>query len=98
MSNRRSRFEMRIDILVMIKRGETLPTRIMYGVRLSWSVLQSTLQSLVKQGLIEEYNELKGNNRSKKLYRITAKGDNVLKYFNRIDNLTELKLVSRIFD
>ena len=89
---------MRIDILVMIKRGETLPTRIMYGVRLSWSVLQSTLQSLVKQGLIEEYNELKGNNRSKKLYRITAKGDNVLKYFNRIDNLTELKLVSRIFD
>jgi len=97
MSARRSRFEMRIGILTLIKRGETLPTRIMYGVRLSWSVLQSTLQSLVKQGLIEEYNQVEGDDRSKKLYRITAKGDNVLKYFNRIDNLTELKLVSRIF-
>jgi len=94
MSSRRSRFEIYIDILAQIKSGETLPTRIMYGVNLSWKNLQSTLQSLINQGLIEEFNENEGDNRSKKFYRITEKGDNVLKYFNRIESLMELNLTS----
>jgi len=96
MSTRRSRVEVYIDILARIKGGETLPTRIMYGVKLSWNILQSALKSLISQGLIEEYNEYKGNDRSKKFYRITEKGENVLKYFNRIDSILELNLTSRI--
>jgi predicted transcriptional regulator len=92
MSSRRSKFEIYIDILALIKNGVVLPTRIMYSANLSWKPLRQILKSLVAQDLIDEEAFDDGDKRTKKIYRITEKGDNVLKYFNRAKDLMELEV------
>ncbi|MBM3291602.1 hypothetical protein FJY84_02875 [Candidatus Bathyarchaeota archaeon] len=91
MSARRSKFEIYIDILTEIKTGTIIPTRIMYGANLSWKPLKYILETMCNQGLIEEYSLLEGDKRTKKAYRLTEKGDNVLKYFNRAKDLMEIE-------
>jgi len=91
MSSRRSKFEIYIDILGLIKNGTVLPTRIMYSANLSWKPLRQILKNLVKQDLIEEEAFDEGDKRTKKIYRITEKGDNVLRYFNRAKDLMEIE-------
>ena len=91
MPGRRSKFEIYIDILDYIKNGVNIPTRIMYSANLSWKPLCSMLDSLVKQGLVEDiYNE-EGDKRTKIHYQITEKGDNVLRYFNRAKDLLKVE-------
>ena len=94
MSSRRSKFEIYIDILALIKGGVALPTRIMYSANLSWKPLCQILKSLVAQGLVEEHSMDGGDKRTKKIYGITEKGDNVLRYFNRAKDLMELEVTS----
>jgi DNA-binding PadR family transcriptional regulator len=49
------------------------------------------LDSLVKQGLVEDiYNE-EGDKRTKVHYQITENGDNVLRYFNRAKDLLKVE-------
>ena len=92
MSARRSRFEIYIDILSEIKNGVNIPTRIMYSANLSWRPLCTMLDSLVSQELIEDCsNEEGGDKRTKVYYKITEKGDNVLRYFNRAKDLLEVE-------
>ena len=57
MKNRRSKLEIYIDVLKVIKEGTTKPTRIMYGANLSWKLLQDVLNSMVEQNLIAEIDE-----------------------------------------
>ena len=96
MTNRRSKLEIYIDILEEINGGVVIPTRIMYGANLSWKPLQQVLKSLTNQELIVEYTTEDGDRRTKKAYKLTEKGTNVLRYFNKAKELVENERVPEI--
>jgi len=91
MSSRRSKFEIYMDILAEIKGGTVIPTRIMYGVNLSWKPLKQILKTLTAQMLIEEQSMGDIDKRTRKVYALTEKGENVLNYFNRAKGLMEME-------
>jgi len=86
MMRKRSRLEIYLDILNAIKKGIDKPTRIMYNINLSWNPFQKILESMVSQGLIARTEEKK-----RKHYVITEKGRNVLRYFNKANELIIIK-------
>jgi predicted transcriptional regulator len=89
--NRRSKLEIYLDVLKVIKEGTKKPTRIMYGANLSWKLLQGILGSMVSQGLIEEIDASDSRDkRTTKVYEITSKGDSVIRYFDRAKGLIEV--------
>ena len=97
MTRRRSKLEIYLDVLRVIKGGVRKPTRIMYGANLSWKPLQQVLRSLLDQGLIIEIDVSDGGDkRTTKHYEITQKGENVLRYFDRARRLIELEEVVRL--
>ena len=96
MTNRRSKLEIYIDILEEVRNGVIIPTRIMYGANLSWKPLQQILKSLVTQELIVEYVTEEGDKRTKKAYKLTEKGLNVLRYFNKAKELVEKETMPEI--
>lgn len=83
---RRSRFEMYVDILTEIDSGTILPTNIMFGTNMNWNSLKRTLDKLKAQGFIEE-QPIEGNNKSKKGYILTERGDNVLNYLKEANKI-----------
>ncbi len=97
MTRRRSKLEIYLDVLRVIKEGVHKPTRIMYGANLSWKPLQQVLRSLLDQGLILEIDVSDGGDRrTTKHYEITQKGENVLRYFDRARRLIELEEAVRL--
>jgi len=86
MSPRRSSFEIAIDVLNILAEGENRPTRIMYGSNLSWTSLKSKLDLLVNKGYVDEEFISDRN----KLYSITSKGIEVLRYYKRLESLVEV--------
>jgi len=90
LSARRSKFQLYVEVLDNIKNGETKPTRIMYSCNLSWKSLKDILHNLTEQELIEE-REVKSTKRSKKLYHILPKGENVLKFYRMASRLIEVE-------
>ena len=90
MSNRRSRFEIYVDILTEIMNGSNKPTKIMYGANLSYKPLKEILQSLLDQGLIEEKIGKIKDKRTKVNYLLTQKGLNVVRYYSKAKNLIEI--------
>ena len=65
----------------------------MYRANILWSPLCQALNTLATQGLIETaYDD--ADKRSKKLYRITEKGAQVLGYFNKSRELVETRAPS----
>ena len=92
MSGRRSKFEIYVDILTQIKNGVSKPTKIMYHSNLSWDRLGKILKSLIAQGFITERIVNERDKRTKRVYRITKKGDNVLRYSNNVKSLMELEV------
>jgi len=97
MTRRRSKLEIYLDVLWVIKNGTRKPTRIMYGANLSWKPLQRILNSMINQDLIREVDaSLSRDKRTNIYYEITQKGENVVKYFNRAKDLLELEEVSKI--
>ncbi len=96
MKHRRSKLEVYLDVLWTIKNGTRKPTRIMYESNLSWKPLQRTLNSLMSQELIYEYEpENLRDKRTTTCYELTQKGENVLKYFKRAEDLIELEVTPR---
>ena len=92
MNSRRSRLEIYIDVLKIIKAGDTKPTRIMYGANLSWKILQNVLCSMVDQGLVEEIDKSGSRDkRTNKVYQITSKGEGVIKYFGQAQRLLNIE-------
>ena len=89
-SIRRSKFEIYMGILAAIKGGTVIPTRIMYRVNLSWKPLKQILETLQAQMLIEEQS-IGGIERTRKVYALTEKGENVLNYFDRAKGLMEIE-------
>ncbi|MFQ6054255.1 MAG: winged helix-turn-helix domain-containing protein, partial [Candidatus Bathyarchaeia archaeon] len=93
---RRSRLEIFLDVLGIIKGGTRKPTRIMYGANLSWKPLQGILRSMVAQGLIVEVDAAASRDkRTTTLYEITQKGENIIRYFNKARDLLELEEIAR---
>jgi predicted transcriptional regulator len=89
MTNRRSKLEIYIDILEKINKGVIKPTRIMYEANLSWKPLQQILKSLISQELIIESTTEDSDKRTKKAYKLTEKGINVIRYFNKAKELVK---------
>jgi len=87
LSPRRSSFQIAIDVLSVIHQGESKPTRIMYASNLSWNTLKSTIDLLVNKGYAEEAGDMQGRG---KQYHITHSGTNVLKYYDRLEELVNL--------
>ncbi len=91
MKNRRSKLELYLTVLKVIKEGTTKPTRIMQSANLSYQALQGILNSMVGQGIIEEIDVSEfGDKRTKKMYKVTIKGDGVIRYFGRAKVLLEV--------
>jgi len=91
MLGRRSKFEIYMDVLAEIKRGTVIPTRIMYGTNMSWTPLMQTLRTLTAYGLIFEQSMGGDDNRTKKGYALTEKGETVLNYLNSAMGLLKLE-------
>ncbi|MEM2341300.1 MAG: winged helix-turn-helix domain-containing protein [Candidatus Bathyarchaeia archaeon] len=79
---KRSKLEVYLEVLRVVNKGESKPTRIMYKTNLSWVPLQEILEFLISQDLLRENSSSK-----RKEYFITEKGKRVLAYF---EGLTEL--------
>ena len=98
MTRRRSKLEIYLDVLWIIKNGTRKPTRIMYGANLSWKPLQRILNSLVTQGFIREVDVRNGRDkRTSTSYEITQKGENVIKYFHQAKDLIDSEGIASIF-
>lgn len=92
MSMRRSKLDIVLNVLSVVRDGVDKPTRIMYAANLSWRPTQSILESLVQQDLLTEI-ENTGSKRSKKNYVITEKGLNIIKYFEGARDLIDLEKI-----
>jgi len=91
MKSRRSKLEIYIEVLKEIKSGTTKPTRIMYGSNLLWKILLGVLGSMAEQDLIEEIDESRSRDtRTNRVYRITSKGEGVIRYFDRAKGLIDV--------
>ncbi|UCH57610.1 MAG: hypothetical protein JSV18_01435 [Candidatus Bathyarchaeota archaeon] len=88
---RRSRLEIYLEVLQIIKDGTSKPTRIMYSANISWQPLMRVLKSMVSQDLIREIDvtaqETKRDKRTSKIYEITMKGEQVIRYFRGAKHL-----------
>jgi len=82
MTHKRSRLQIYIDTLRVISNGVQKPTHIMYKCNLSWVPLKEVLESLMAQGLI-----VKGELKQRKIYEITERGRDVLRYFDKAKEL-----------
>ena len=84
MAPRRSKLEIYVEVLQIIKTGTSKPTRIMYDANLSWDHLHRVLIPMMSQGLIDEIDttlERRRDKRTSRRYELTQKGENVLRYF-----------------
>jgi len=75
---RRSPMEMVCDILGVVSEGPTKPTHILYRANMSWRVLSTYLDFLLKRGLIEKEDQ--GGKRS--VYTLTSKGRSILQLYD----------------
>lgn len=93
MQQRRSKLDIVLIVLEAVQRGMDKPTRIMYQANLSWKPTQRILDSLVEQNLLEVKIE-RGVKRKKKRYEISKKGIAVLDYFEKAQDLVDLRALS----
>lgn len=89
MSTRRSSFQIAVDVLTVIGKGEQRPTRIMYASNLSWNSLKGTLDTLVGKGYVDEVSM----NQKQRRYSISSKGRDVLSYYTRLESLVQVTAV-----
>jgi len=88
---RRSKLEIFLDVLSVIKSKRKNSTNIRYGANLSWKMLQRTLDSMVDQNLIREVYTRDGQgNLTIKTYEITQKGENFAEYFKKAEELIKI--------
>ena len=88
---RRSRLDLYLEVLNVIKNGTEKPTRITYGANLSWTSLKGILSSLEAQDLVEMIDVSESRDRrSARIYRITEKGEHLMRYFHHAEQLLNL--------
>jgi predicted transcriptional regulator len=76
---RRSKMEVKVDIMQAIAEGAGRPTHIMYKSNLSWAVMRNFIRMLESQGLVSS-SEMEG----RKSYTLTEKGNHVLATYTRV--------------
>jgi len=97
MTHLRSKLEMSMDVLRIVKNETSSPYHIMYQATLSWQTLQRILRPLESHGLVKETDvEDSSGERKKKCYEITQKGENVVKYFKSGKDPLEIEEISKI--
>lgn len=84
MSRHRSRLEILLNILSVVKCGKDKPTNIVYATNTSWNRTQGMMSHLVEQGLLEVRIS---SGVSKRRYSITDKGVKVLDYFEKAQEI-----------
>jgi predicted transcriptional regulator len=82
MTGKRSRLEIYLEVLDVVRHDVDKPTRIMYAANISWKPLQEIIATLLENGLIHE-EETKLSKR----YTITDKGKSALSYFRKAKEL-----------
>ena len=88
---RHSKLELILDVLEAVSSGTEKPTRIMYEANLSWKILNENLSSLASQGLIDEVDVSRsGDRRNSRAYRITGKGEAVVRYYRDAEHLIKV--------
>lgn len=86
---RRSKLEIYLEIMNVIQSGESKPTRIMTKTNMAWSQIQEEFAALQERELImvtdavDVTRRRKKDKRTKLQYRLTRKGENVLRYFRK---------------
>lgn len=88
MAKRRSRLELMLEVLSIMKGGESKPTRITYAAKLSWTTARKIFNKLMVQGLITEQH-IQSERKTKRQYEITWKGLRVLEYFEEAQGFIE---------
>ena len=89
---RRSKLELILDVLEAVMGDTEKPTRIMYEANLSWNILNEILSSLASQGHIEEIDVSRsGDRRNSRAYRITKKGETVVRYYRDASRLIKVE-------
>jgi predicted transcriptional regulator len=90
---RRSRIELYVDILQAVANGRESPARIVNAANLSYDRVVHCVEFLEEQGLVQR---IEGT--SKRRYRMTSKGMNVLRYFSEVHSalFSEKKALSSI--
>lgn len=91
LKQRRSRLELHLEVLEAIRNGKEKPTWIMYEANLSWTSLRDILFSLVTQDLVEEIDMTESRDkRTDRIYRVTEKGERLIRYFHHAEQLLSL--------
>lgn len=93
--NRRSRFEIYMDIMLALVDGPKNPTRLMYATNLSWAPMQECLKILSEQGVITE----EGQNSSRKAFSLTDRGKEIVnRYKSFLKDLNGLSGKSELLE
>ena len=80
----RSMFEIQVSILnVLAMHGPLKQSHIMYKTNINCNYLKQLIDQLISNGLIEEQKQKKRN----KIYSITRKGQKVIEYAKKINNI-----------
>jgi len=88
-TKRRSKLDIMIKVLSIIRGGEHKPTKIMYAANMSWNLTQRVFEDLVEQDMLS-IQEMPGAKRSVKRYDLTEKGQKVLEYFEGAKTLLNI--------
>ena len=89
LTNRRTKLEIVLDILRIIRDGTSRPTKIMYNMNMSWISVQALLSKLVNEGHIK-LTKKQGPKRVQRRYEITKKGLKVIDYLKGAESLIKL--------
>jgi len=86
MAEKRNKIKIIHDILVAIqqKGGKIKPTHLLYKSNLSYQRMNEYIKELKQKEFVEELEE-----KEKKFFTITDKGDMFLQEYNKIVNFTE---------
>ena len=97
--NRRSKLEIYIEMLINVKKGVGKPTQLMYASNLNWNLFKNVLDMMLRNGHIQEIDttgrdspRLLKDNRTKRIYRLTEKGEEVVQYLSSDRDITRLLL------
>ena len=88
MTTRRSKFQISIEVLEAVSKGEYRPTRLMYACNLSWKSINNVLGLLETKGYIEDLSR----NEKRKQVSITGKGTEILGYYDGLENLVQISI------
>ena len=85
-SKRRGKLEIIHDMLnsIQLKGGKIKPTHLLYKSNLSHSKMKEYLDELIGKGMVDEIEE-----KGKKMFIITDKGNNFLLEFGRIKEFSD---------